>query len=157
MMTSAPTVVEAMLGGWQFDGIWNWRTGLPLTIASPACANCAMGGDRTTRADAVPGVSPSVADPNAQAWFNPAAFNLQSTPYGTVGRDTIWGPGAQQWDLGVAKKFTLIDWRWPRRRPASPRCGSTAGAAIAQSHQGALRIVKLHLVDTPHGAGRPAP
>jgi hypothetical protein len=49
-----------------------------------------MGGDRTTRADVVPGASPSVSNPNAQAWFNPAAFSLQSTPYGTVGRDTIW-------------------------------------------------------------------
>jgi hypothetical protein len=112
MMTSATPLVNAMLGNWQVDGIWNWRSGLPLTIASPACANCAMGGDRTTRADVVPGASPSVSNPNAQAWFNPGAFSLQSTPYGTVGRDTIWGPGLQQWDLGVARKFTLTERRY---------------------------------------------
>ena len=112
MMTSATPLVNALLGNWQLDGIWNWRTGLPLTIASPACANCAMGGDRTTRADTVPGVSPSVGNPNAQAWFNPAAFALQATPYGTVGRDTIWAPGLQQWDLGVAKRFAFTEQRY---------------------------------------------
>jgi hypothetical protein len=112
MMTSSPALVNAMFGNWQVDGIWNWRTGLPLTIGSPACANCAMGGDRTTRANGVPGVSPSVSNPSALGWFNPAAFALQTTPYGTVGRDTIWGPGAQQWDLGVAKRLSLTERRY---------------------------------------------
>ena len=112
MMTSVSPLVEGMLGNWQLNGIWNWRSGLPLTIASPACANCSMGGDRTTRANVVPGVSPSVANPSPADWFNPAAFALQTTPYGTVGRDTVWGPGLQQWDLGVAKKFAFTERRY---------------------------------------------
>src|SRR5262249_22723639 len=33
LMTGAPRAVEALLGNWEFDGIWNWRTGLPLTIS----------------------------------------------------------------------------------------------------------------------------
>jgi hypothetical protein len=112
MMTSAPPLVNGLLGNWQLDGIWNWRTGLPLTIASPACANCSMGGDRTTRANVVPGVSPAVSNPNALEWFNPAAFALQTTPYGNVGRDTVWAPGLQQWDIGVAKRFALTEQRY---------------------------------------------
>jgi hypothetical protein len=112
MLTSAPMVAEAILGGWQVDGIWTWRTGLPLTIASPACANCQMGGDRSIRANVVPGVSPNVSNPSALGWFNPAAFALQTTPYGTVGRDTVWGPGIQQWDLGFAKNFSLSERRY---------------------------------------------
>jgi hypothetical protein len=111
-LRSSSPLVDAFLGGWQIDGIWNWRTGLPLTISSPACANCAMGGDRTTRADVVPGVSPSVSNQGPQAWFNPAAFIAQTTPYGTVGRDTIWAPGLQQWDLGFAKRFTVSERRY---------------------------------------------
>jgi hypothetical protein len=112
MMASAPRVVDALLGGWQTNGIWNWRTGLPLTIASPACTNCQMGGDRSIRGNLVPGISPSVSDPSALEWFNPAAFALQTTPYGTVGRDTVWGPGVQQWDLGFAKRFSLSEQRY---------------------------------------------
>ena len=112
MMTSAPPVVNAVLGNWQVDGIWTWRTGLPLTISSPACAACQMGGDRSIRADVVPGISPSVSNPSAAEWFNPNAFAPQTTPYGTVGRDTVWGPGLQQWDLGFAKQFHLTEQRY---------------------------------------------
>jgi hypothetical protein len=112
MMTSAPPVVNALLGNWQVDGIWTWRTGLPLTIASPACGACQMGGDRQTRANVVPGVSPSVSNPGPGDWFNPAAFALQTTPYGTVGRDTVWGPGLQSWDLGLAKRFPISEQRY---------------------------------------------
>lgn len=112
MMNSAPKAMNALLGNWQVDGIWTWRTGLPLTISSPACANCQMGGDRSIRADVVPGISPSVSNPGPSAWFNPNAFVPQATPYGTVGRDTIWGPGLQQWDLGFAKNFSLAEQRY---------------------------------------------
>jgi hypothetical protein len=112
MMASAPVMVEALLGGWQTDGIWTWRSGLPVTIFSPACANCQMGGDREIRANVVPGISPNVNSPSALEWFNPAAFALQTTPYGTVGRDTVWGPGLRQWDLGFAKKFMFTERRY---------------------------------------------
>jgi len=112
MMTSAPRLVETALGNWQLDGIWTWRTGLPLTISSPACAACQMGGDRQQRANAVPGVSPSESNPGPADWFNSAAFTLATTPYGTVGRDTVWGPGLQQWDLGFAKRFLVSEQRY---------------------------------------------
>lgn len=112
MLASAPRMVDAVLGGWQTDGIWTWRTGLPLTIMSPACSACQMGGDREIRANVVPGISPAVSNPSALEWFNPAAFALQTTPYGTAGRDTIWGPGLQQWDLGFAKRFLLTEQRY---------------------------------------------
>jgi hypothetical protein len=112
MMAHSSLLVDGVLGGWQADGIWNWRSGLPLTISSPACAACQMGGDRSIRADLVPGVSPSVSSPSALLWFNPNAFALQATPYGTVGRDTIWGPGVQQWDLGFAKRFSFNERRY---------------------------------------------
>ncbi|MBV8903404.1 MAG: TonB-dependent receptor, partial [Acidobacteriia bacterium] len=112
LMSSAPPVVNAFLGNWQLDGIWTWRTGLPLTISSNPCAACQMGADRTMRANVIPGVSPSVPNPSAAIWFNPAAFAPQTTPYGTVGRDTIWGPGLQQWDLGIAKRFSVAEQRF---------------------------------------------
>lgn len=112
MLTSAPPAVNAILGNWQVDGIWTWRTGLPFTISSPACAACQMGGDRQERANVVPGVSPSVSNPGPAEWFNPAAFALQTTPYGTVGRDTVWGPGLQEWDIGAAKRFAVSEQRY---------------------------------------------
>ena len=41
-----------------------------------------------------------------------AAFAPQSTPFGTVGRATIWGPGLQQWDLSFDKNFVLSESRY---------------------------------------------
>ena len=112
MMTSASRLVEATLGNWQIGGIWSWRTGLPLTISSAACGNCAMGSNRQTRADVVPGVSAAAAHQSAASWFNTAVFAPQSTPFGTVGRATIWGPGLQQWDLSFDKNFVLSESRY---------------------------------------------
>jgi hypothetical protein len=112
MLASAAPVVSTLLGNWQVDGIWNWRTGLPLTISSPACAACQLGGDRSIRANVVPGISPSVSNPGPGNWFNPLAFALQTTPFGTAGRDTVWGPGLQQWDLGFAKRFSLSEQKY---------------------------------------------
>jgi hypothetical protein len=112
MLSSLSPIADAFLGGWQTDGIWNWRTGLPVTISSPACSACQMGGDRSIRADLLPGVSPSVNNPGPAAWFDPNAFIAQTTPYGTVGRATVWGPGSQVWDLGFAKRFAFSDVRY---------------------------------------------
>jgi hypothetical protein len=109
---SAPRFADAFIGGWQLDGILTLRSGLPLTIASAACAACQMGGDRSIRGNVVPGVDPHVSSPSAAAWFNAAAFTPQTTPYGTVGRDTVWGPGVKNWDLGFAKKFHLSEVRY---------------------------------------------
>jgi hypothetical protein len=112
MMNHAPLVVDLVAGGWQVDGIWNWRSGLPLTISSAACAACQMGGDRSVRGNNVYGVPVSVSNPGPAAWFNPNAFTPQTTPYGTVGRDTIWGPGFQGWDLGLAKRLSVGERRY---------------------------------------------
>lgn len=112
MMSNASPIVNAVLGNWEFDGIWNWRTGLPVTITSDSCgANCNMGGQRYSRADVVPGVSQSIANPSADLWFNKAAYAPQAGPFGTAGKNTVWGPGLQQWDLTIAKNFGLTEGR----------------------------------------------
>jgi len=112
MMSQAPALVEHALGNWEFDGIWNWRTGLPLTIGTDSCgANCQMGGQRTARADVVPGVKSDLDNRTADQWFNRAAYVTQSTVFGTAGRDTEWGPGLRQWDFTFGKSFRLAEQR----------------------------------------------
>jgi len=59
----------------------------------------------------VPGVRATVDNPSADQWFNKAAFVTQSTVFGTAGRDTIWGPGLQQWDFTFAKTLKLAEQR----------------------------------------------
>ena len=47
---------------------------------------------------------------NTMEWFNPAAF--AATPafaYGNVGRNTVYGPGLQTLDFGLARSFALCE------------------------------------------------
>ena len=110
-MSSASTAMQQFFGGWELAGIWNWRSGLPVTISSNTCGSCQMGGQRTQRADVVPEVSPIVANPNAQQWFNVLAFKPAAGPFGTVGRATLYAPGMQQWDMTLAKDFPFGEQR----------------------------------------------
>ena len=110
-MTSPSRPVQNLAGGWQMAGIWTWRSGLPLTITSASCSSCQIGGYRAQRADLVPGVDPALANPSAGAWFNVKAFAPAAGPFGTVGRDTIWGPGLQSWDTTFSKNFAISEQR----------------------------------------------
>src|SRR5262249_3390103 len=115
-MNSGSAFAQAILGGWEMAGIWNWRSGLPVTISSATCGSCQMGGPRTQRPDVLPGVSTSAPNPNEQMWFNTAASKPAAGPFGTVGRATIYAPGLQQWDLTFAKDFPFADQRYVQFR-----------------------------------------
>jgi hypothetical protein len=113
MGSSWNSATDAVLGGWEVAGIFTWRSGLPVTVTSAECGpNCQMGsGERTQRADVVPGQSYSVDDPNNFRWFNTAAFRPAATPYGTAGRGILYGPNLANWDFTLGKSF-IFNERW---------------------------------------------
>ena len=84
-------IPRRLAGGWNLD--LAHRTAINDHRAPPA-PTAQMGGDREIRANVVPGISPNVSNPSALEWFNPAAFALQTTPYGTVGTRHHLGPGS---------------------------------------------------------------
>lgn len=113
-LSNANWLADGILGGWQFGGIFNWRSGLPLTIFSNQCGECAMG-DRVQRANVVAGVSSALDNPSASQWFNRAAYIPVSNatgPFGTAGRNTEWGPRLANWDLTFTKNFRLSESRY---------------------------------------------
>jgi hypothetical protein len=75
-------VGEALLGGWELQGIQAAQTGIPLTVtASIRESNTAGGaGERPNRVKGAP-LYPSNRGPSL--WFNPAAFT--ATAFGTYG------------------------------------------------------------------------
>jgi len=108
-LANANPAVDALLGGWEWSGIWTQRTGLTLTATSAECgANCAMGStDRTQRADVVAGQSIAIDAPTNFRWFNTAAFRPAATPFGSAGRGTIYAPGLGNWDFTLGKSFQI--------------------------------------------------
>jgi hypothetical protein len=109
-------VAGAILSNWQLAPLITYRTGLyftvltgvdtgltgattsfkdrPNQVGDPLSGSCANGASVGTR----------------RCWFNTAAFAAPATgTFGNVGRDSIAGPGAFQFDAAVSRKFTLTE------------------------------------------------
>jgi len=117
--------VDAIVGGWQVQGIWNWQNGRPLTIG-----NVYYNGDIT---QLVGEVNSKNADPT-KTTFNTSGFYFQDAAVMTNGQidpakqraDTRiqlannvrtlpsrfpqWrGQGLNLWDLGISKNFRITE------------------------------------------------
>jgi hypothetical protein len=106
---------RAVLGGWRLSGIATLQTGSPFTVVTG-------GPDASGFNQTNPGISPdggnrpNLAKPgpvpqdnrNPDAAFDPSWFtpNLASQD-GTSGRNRYVGPGLQNFDLALAKDFSL--------------------------------------------------
>jgi len=96
--------VRQALGGWQLSGITTFQTGLPNTPSYPG--DIAGTGFGNVRPDVI-------GDPNTGAktvteWFNKSAFQAPANlTFGSSGRNVIWRPGRNNWNISVFKVFSL--------------------------------------------------
>jgi hypothetical protein len=108
---SASRGVDAILGGWKVSGITTYAGGVPFSVnfSVPATYVGWWGG----RADKIPG-NPYAGQQKSHdvttgvPWFNPAAFAPpQPWTWGNSARDTLFGPGLENWDISALKNFQL--------------------------------------------------
>ena len=103
----ASGVKNAIVGGWQVNGILTFQRGFPITItaADAGGLNDSFG---TNRANLVGDPYPDGFEKSVNAWFNTAAFG-QPAPgsFGTIKRNTLRGPGINNMDLALFKNFEL--------------------------------------------------
>jgi hypothetical protein len=94
-------VANAVIGGWEFSGIYLFSSGDPLTFHSPGGT---LGNGWGTRPNLVG--DPSLSNPTASLWFNPNAF-VTPGPYlfGNSGIGILDGPGSHVANLALMKKF----------------------------------------------------
>lgn len=107
--------LDAVAGGWSVSGISIYRSGAPFTVNSavPSSIIGWWGG----RADTVPGASVSEGRQsdshdivNGVQWFNPDAFAPpQPWEWGNSKRNSVFGPGFWNWDIGVQKTFSITE------------------------------------------------
>ena len=106
-----------LLGGWEFSGIVNFYSGLPLTVTGGHSVDPAGLGllDPASNSSRRPD---QVGKPNANAphiirqWFNTSAFaNIPpgGTRPGDAPRGSVTGPGAQRWDLSLFKNTKISE------------------------------------------------
>jgi hypothetical protein len=101
-------VLDAIAGGWRFSGVTTILSGAPF---SPFVANAPLlnADFNSVRADIIG--NPNVSNPNANLWFNPAAFTEPQQPYrdGTASRDSLRGPGMFEANWSLSKEFFLTE------------------------------------------------
>ncbi len=112
--------VKYTLAGWQYSGILSISSGLPFnesdgTVGLDPGGLGILGSSASgTRADAI--CNPNSNAPHTIAqWFNGACF--ANVPTGVVrpgnsGRNTIRGPGYQNWDMSLFKNFHFTESRY---------------------------------------------
>jgi hypothetical protein len=65
-----------------------------------------MGGGEGTRPDLIG--NPNTGPKNASMWFNTSAFAVPAPlSFGTEGRNVVWGPGRNNWNISLFKVFRI--------------------------------------------------
>ena len=103
-------VANAILGNWRFSGIVTLQSGRPFNIGA---SNNSIAGAGSARADLI-GEGYPVLDPGRPkgerlaAYFDTTRFaNPAPNTYGTLGRNSLFGPGYANVDLSIAKGWAL--------------------------------------------------
>jgi outer membrane receptor protein involved in Fe transport len=102
-------VGNAVLGGWQFNGIYQYHSGLPFTPILPIDnTNTQVNSDRPNLIGNPYQSTATCQTGTPTCWVNAAAF---ATPakytFGTAGQNELRGPAFSQLDFAMAKNFAL--------------------------------------------------
>ena len=156
---SAPGAVNAVLGGWQVNGIVTFQRGFPMSItgADLGGLNDTSG---TNRADIVGNPHDSSFKPAISKWFNTDAFRQPAAGFlGNSGRGILNAPGINNWDTGLAKNFYFTErvslqfrlesfnagnhtqWGVPVRNMSDARVGRVLGTRPARINQLGLKFL----------------
>jgi hypothetical protein len=98
-----------ILGGWQFNSILSFQSGVPFSVTASGTSLNASG--NTQRADQVKSdVQILGGTGRGQSWFDPFAFKpVTEARFGTVGFNTLRGPRYANWDFGIFRDFRLTE------------------------------------------------
>ncbi|MGH9616110.1 MAG: hypothetical protein ACRD28_05150, partial [Acidobacteriaceae bacterium] len=101
---NAPAAVNAVIGGWQAQGIFTARSGYPFSITGTDNSGTNAGG--VPRASLVPGQNPFAKTPGDA--FNVNAFQEAPTyTFGNSGNNMMRGLGLNNTDFSLIKNTTL--------------------------------------------------
>ena len=98
---------SAILGGWQLNNILSFRTGRPFSVgASGTSLNTPsatqMADKVKDKVEILGGIG------SGHSYFDPLAFApVTEVRFGNAGFNTVRGPGAAQWDVGLFRQLGL--------------------------------------------------
>lgn len=104
---AAPALVRAIAGGWTVNGILSAQTGIPVSPIFTFDQDRDATTDNEQRPNLAPGVT-SIPRVSPTQLFDPNVFVLPAVgSRGTVGRNSIRGPGLVTFDPSFVKAFSL--------------------------------------------------
>jgi hypothetical protein len=104
-------VVRNAFGGWEVSGITSYQSGAPNNVTVPV--DVARIGVASSRATVIADPRLPKSERRLDRWFNTEAFlppeRMVPGQFGNVGKNTLIGPGFEQWDLAVLKNFQITE------------------------------------------------
>jgi hypothetical protein len=106
LLNGANSLTNALLGGWQVQGIVVVRSGRPFTpTISADRANIGIGGQRPNRLS-----SGKLDNPTVERWFDATAFALPTQfTYGNSGANILREDRFKTFDFSVFKQFRITE------------------------------------------------
>jgi hypothetical protein len=99
-------VAAGLLGGWQVSGIFTAQTGRPFSVSSNGALTHPLA--ETGRPDLIAGGNHNPILGGIAKYFDPSQFRPQRRGfYGTLGRNTLNGPGRVMFDASVMKNVRI--------------------------------------------------
>jgi TonB dependent receptor len=99
-------VPAALLGGWQFNGLYTAYTGGPFTVTSSAASLNAPGNSQI--ADQIKGSVETFG--NVDRWFDISAYApVTAARFGNSGWNQLRGPGMHNVDLSIYRSFKVTE------------------------------------------------
>src|SRR5581483_4244498 len=100
------------LGGWQASGIVQIQSGFPFTVRSGVDNSRSGQGLDTADLGGTPSLTSGSRGQKVLQWFNTGAYAVNALgTFGTVGINTLRGPGLWNADIGINKNFSLGEQR----------------------------------------------
>ncbi|MGH9501262.1 MAG: carboxypeptidase regulatory-like domain-containing protein [Terriglobales bacterium] len=107
-------LLKSTVGGWQISGVVSLVSGNPLNITlGGASGNITSTLPNSTNR---PDVSSSVSTPHTvDSWFGTSAFSDPAVgAFGDMPRNSVYGPGRQNWNIAFFKSFVFSESRGSR-------------------------------------------
>jgi hypothetical protein len=120
LRNSSNRLLKTTLGGWELSGIITAETGAPLNLAiNGQNVASVFSGDLSNRPDLTGSISypktpvfGSHGNVTGIQWVNPSAFSLPAAgTWGNFGFDGLRGPGRDNWNLSLFKRFVISESR----------------------------------------------
>jgi len=107
---AAPIGPKWLTSGWQTNSFMYIRTGRPVVIKASSDTSGTLEGTQRANivGDPFAGESHDFTDGESLRWFNPAAFvNPPTGTFGSMQKDSVFGPGFASVDLSVFRTFPI--------------------------------------------------